>query len=147
MKTVIIGFISIVLLVLAFLVLRSILHGAQYAVAAAAGSARSGSFGSVSGTGTGPQLQGPYTIHGTAIMDESHGIPAVPYIQYLNSSNATSTKQLVYMDSRPCAPGAGDFPCAPTYSASQGYPQLSTGQQITATGYLYENRFLITSIK
>lgn len=143
MKGVVITFVSIVLLVLAFVVLRGFYYGARYVLAAGAASAHTGV---ITIGGSGPQMLGPYTIHGTAIMDTSVGIPAVPYIQYLNTNNATSTKQLVYLDTRACAPGAGDYPCAPTFAATDGYPSLTTGEAITATGYIYESRFLITSL-
>lgn len=143
MRGVAIAGVSVALLLLVFLVARGLLAGAGYLLAAGVGAAQSGTFTVGS---TGPQEQGPYTIHGTAIMDTSTGIPAVPYIQYLNANNATSTKQLVYMNTRACAPGAGDYPCVLPYSATDGYPQLTTGQAIIVTGYIYENRFLITSL-
>ncbi|MDB4992064.1 MAG: hypothetical protein JWL75_309 [Parcubacteria group bacterium] len=88
---------------------------------------------------------GPFTIHGTAIMDTSVN-PAVPYIQYVDASNHTATKQLIFDDTRGCSPGAGDIPCVPSYSVTAPYPHLTTGDPITVTGYIYENRFLITSI-
>lgn len=143
MKAVLILFLSAVLLVLAFVVLRGFVYGARYAVAAAVSEAHEGSF---SIGGSGPQMYGPYTIHGTTILDYSHGTPPAPYIEYLDTHNATSTKQLVYYGARACNPNAGDFPCVPPYAATDGYPSLSYGERITATGYIYEDRFLITSI-
>jgi len=143
MRGVVIAFVSVVLLIVAFIVVRGLLSGAGYVLAAGVGAAHSGAF---TVGGDTPKEQGPYTLHGTAIMDVSNGIPAVPYIQYIDTNHATSTKQLVYMDARACAPGAGDYPCAPSYSASSGYPQLTTGEAITVTGYIYENRFLVISL-
>lgn len=134
---------GLLLLLLAFLILRLLLDGTRYAVAAAVSGAHTGTF---SVGGTGPQMYGPYTITGTAIMDASHGTPAVPFIEYLNTHNATSTKQLVYYGVRACAPEAGDIPCVPPYHTTDGYPLLSTGERITVTGYIYEDRFLITSL-
>lgn len=143
MRGVVITFVSVALLIVAFVVVRGFLGGAGHVLAAGVGAAQSGTY---TIGGSAPREQGPYTIYGTAIMDTSHGIPAVPYIQYVDTNHTTSTKQLVYMDARACAPGAGDYPCAPSYSAKDGYPQLTTGDAITVTGYIYENRFLITSL-
>ena len=143
MKMALITLVGVTLLALAILVIRTVYYGAQYAVAGAASGAR---LVAVSVGGTGPQPNGPYTIHGTAILDYSHGTPPAPYIEYLNTKQATTTKQLVYYGARACNPAAGDFPCVPPYSASDGYPLVSTGQHITATGYIYEDRFLVTSI-
>lgn len=143
MKVVLITFVSVILLVLAFVVLRGFLAGAGYVLAASVDAAHTGGF---SIGGTGPQELGPYTIHGRVIMDTSQGIPAVPYVEYFNTNNATTTKQLVYKGARACAPGAGDYPCVSPYSATDGYPQLTDGEAITVTGYIYENRFLITSL-
>jgi len=143
MKAVLTFFFSVVLLVLAILVVRTFISGARYAVAAAADGVHTGNF---SVGGIGPQMYGPYTIHGTAIMDASHGIPAVPFIEYLNAKNATTTKQLVYYGARACNPAAGDIPCVPTYAINGAYPQVTTGQSITVTGYIYEDRLLVTSM-
>ncbi len=88
-----------------------------------------------------------YTIHGTAVLDYSSGIPAVPFIRYMDESNRVATKQLTFLDARGCAPGAGDLPCVPGYSGSSGYPKISDGEAITVTGYFYENRFVLTSLE
>jgi hypothetical protein len=86
------------------------------------------------------------TIHGTAIMDTSSGTPAVPYIRYQDAANKLATKQLIFVDERGCSPGAGDFPCVPTYTANGAYPHLTSGEKITVTGHIREDRFLITSM-
>lgn len=128
---------------LGFVIVRGFFIGAQSLLAAGAASSQPGTF---SVGGTGPHAQGPYTIHGVTVLASSFGTSAVPYIQYVNENHATSTKQLVYMNARACAPAAGDYPCAPTFSETDGYPTLSNGELITVTGYIYENRFLITSL-
>lgn len=135
---------TVVLLTLALIVLRGFWYGARYTIAAAAGSIHNR--GTFSVGGTGPQAYGPYTISGTAILDYSHGTPPVPFIEYLNVRNATTTKQLVYYGARACNPNAGDIPCVPPYSASDGYPTVLNGEPLTVTGYLYEDRFLVTSM-
>lgn len=143
MKTLALTFATIVLVVLALVVLRSMLNGTQFTLAAGAAGAQPGKFAVGAADNF---VQGPYTIHGTAIMDTSVGTPAVPYIMYLDTKHATTTKQLVYLDERACAPGAGDAPCVAPYQATDGYPLVTTGESITATGYIYEDRFLVTSI-
>lgn len=143
MRIAVAALLATVLLALALLTLRALYYGAEYAVAGAAAGARRVS---LTVGGTGPEPNGPYTIHGIAILDYSSGIPPVPYIEYLNTKNASATKQLVFYSARACNPSAGDYPCVPPYSASDGYPAVSNGQQITVTGYLYEDRFLVTSI-
>lgn len=133
----------LVLLTLALVVLRGLWYGTRYAVAAAADDIPRGTF---SIGGPGPRAYGPYTISGTAILDYSHGTPPVPFIEYLNTHNATTTKQLVYYGARACNPNASDIPCVPPYSATDGYPAVANGERITVTGYLYEDRFLVTSM-
>jgi hypothetical protein len=86
---------------------------------------------------------GPVTITGTAIMDYSTGLPAVPYIKYVGQNDAVWTKQLIFDDSRGCAPTAADIPCVPGYPQKAAYPQISTGQSITVEGYIRDNRFLV----
>lgn len=143
MKAVLIGFISIIVLVLGFVLARGFFAGAKYLIATQAARTQTAS---VSLGGSGPSSEGLYTIHGVVVLAYSFGTQSVPYIQYLNDRQATSTKQLVYLNSRACAPSAGDYPCAPTYSVTDGYPKLTNGEPITVTGYIYENRFLITSL-
>ena len=133
----------VMLLTFAFIILRGFWYGARYTIAAVAASARTEVFRV---GGTGPQAYGPYTISGIAILDYSHGIPPVPFIGYLDMHNATSTKQLVFYAARACNPNAGDIPCVPPYSATDAYPSVTNGERITATGYIYEDRFLVTSI-
>lgn len=134
---------TVVLLTLSLIVLRAFWYGTRYTIAAAAGSVHAGTFNV---GGIGPQAYGPYTISGIAILDYSHGIPPVPFIEYLNVQNATSTKQLVYYGARACNPNAGDIPCVTPYSASDGYPSVKNSERITVTGYIYEDRFLVTSM-
>jgi len=91
-------------------------------------------------------VEGPATLEGTAIMDTSSGLPAVPYIEYNDENGATTTKQLIFADERGCLPGAGDLPCVPSYPILSAYPQLVTGQHIHVSGYIRADRFLITDI-
>jgi hypothetical protein len=86
---------------------------------------------------------GPVTITGTAIMDYSTGLPAVPYIKYIGRNDAVWTKQLIFDEARGCAPSAADIPCVPGYPQKAAYPQISTGQSITVEGYIRDNRFLV----
>lgn len=86
---------------------------------------------------------GPVTITGTAIMDESSGLPAIPYIKYLDRDGKTWTKQLIFDDARGCAPSAADLPCVPSYPQTAAYPEVTTGQPITVEGYIRDNRFLV----
>lgn len=87
-------------------------------------------------------MHGPYTVSGTVVYDD--GYPPAPYIQYQNARHATSTKQLVFYGARACNPSAGDIPCVPPYETTDGYPAFRNGDPITVTGYMYEDRFLIT---
>jgi hypothetical protein len=89
---------------------------------------------------------GPLSLSGTAIMDFSTGKPPVPYIKYESADGDVRTKQLVYLDSRPCAPGAADLPCSPGYPQHAAYPQLVTGSRITVYGYIRDNRFLVEEL-
>lgn len=91
------------------------------------------------------QTSGYEEITGTAIMDTSAGLPAVPYVAYQPAGQGTITKQLIFADSRGCYPSAGDLPCAPTRD-TYAYPVLETGQRIQVTGRLFENRFLVDTI-
>lgn len=86
---------------------------------------------------------GPLTISGTAIMDDSSGLPAVPYIKYVGQNGSIWTKQLIFTDPRGCAPSAADIPCVPGYPQTAAYPQIVTGEHITVEGYIRDNRFLV----
>jgi hypothetical protein len=92
------------------------------------------------------QTAGYEEITGTAIMDDSAGLPAVPYIKYQPNGQGVITKQLIFVDSRGCYPSAGDIPCVPS-AAGYAYPTLVTGQRIRVEGYLRENRFLVEHIE
>jgi hypothetical protein len=96
--------------------------------------------------GNGVTDYGPLAISGTAIMDFSTGLPPVPYISYEGANGDSWTKQLVFKNSRGCAPGAGDLPCSPGYSQLSAYPQVVTGSHITVYGYIRDNRFLVESL-
>jgi hypothetical protein len=84
---------------------------------------------------------------GTAQMDTSTGLPAVPYIWYRDECGRTWSKQLIYANMRGCAAGAPDMPCVPGYPQTRAYPQLETGQTITAEGYVHEHRLIVTSLE
>lgn len=90
--------------------------------------------------------QGPLMLEGTAVMDDSSGLPVVPYIRYTDAKGHARTKQLIFDDVRGCNPGAGDFPCVPSYSVTRPYPQLVTGERIRVEGYIRENRFLVDTL-
>ena len=92
------------------------------------------------------QTAGYEEITGTAIMDTSAGLPAVPYVKYQPSGQGIITKQLIFADSRGCYPSAGDLPCVPL-AGSYNYPVLTTGEQIKVDGYLRDNRFLVEHIE
>ncbi len=94
-----------------------------------------------------PAYTAEQTLTGTAIMDVSTGLPAVPFIQYADRKGRTATKQLIFADARGCLPSAGDIPCVPGYPVRSAYPSLTTGEPIRVTGYMVENRFLITSFE
>jgi len=100
---------------------------------------------SVSEKPTTAQTSGYEEITGTAIMDDSAGLPAVPYIKFQPAGQGMLTKQLIFTDSRGCYPSAGDIPCVPS-AAGYAYPAIKTGQQIRVTGWLRENRFLVENI-
>ncbi len=85
-------------------------------------------------------------LSGTAIMDTSSGIPAVPYIKYQDSKQGMVTKQLIFADSRGCLPNAGDIPCVPSYAPESPYPSLTTGQAIQVKGYIRADRLIVVEI-
>ncbi len=90
---------------------------------------------------------GPLSLSGRVWMDATNGYPHVPYIAYYTDEGKLRTKQLVYAHVRGCSPTAADFPCAPEFSEYQGYPELTHGQEIRATGYISDNRFLVTNLE
>ncbi|MES2225209.1 MAG: hypothetical protein V4480_00170 [Patescibacteria group bacterium] len=92
------------------------------------------------------QTDGYVEVQGTALMDTSSGLPAVPFIQYINTAHGVATKQLIFADSRGCAPSAGDIPCVSTPTMS-AYPSLTTGQRIAVKGYVKEDRLLVYDIQ
>lgn len=98
------------------------------------------------GTTTSRTLQ-KVTIDGTVIIDRSSGLPNVPYIKYTDQNGRLATKQLIYAGERGCSPTSGDLPCVPGYPADAAYPQLNDGQHISAQGYVYANRLLVTAIQ
>lgn len=85
-------------------------------------------------------------LSGTAIMDSSSGLPAVPFIKYTDPARGIVTKQLIFADSRGCLPNAGDIPCVPTYAPQSAYPKLTTGEPIHVKGYIREDRLIVISI-
>jgi hypothetical protein len=85
-------------------------------------------------------------VTGTALMDTTAGLPAVPFIQYITTDHSLVTKQLIFANSRGCAPTAGDIPCVPSYSADSAYPDLTTGERISVKGYIRSDRLLVYEI-
>lgn len=86
-------------------------------------------------------------IEGTALLDTSSGMPAVPFIMYTDANGRTRTKQLIFVNERGCLPNAGDIPCVPDYPVSSAYPKLTTGQRIIAEGYIRNDRLLVTRLR
>lgn len=93
-----------------------------------------------------PATRGYAQLEGDVLIDYSSGTPGVPYIVYAIPGNPHVTKQLVFADGRGCYPHAGDIPCVPTFGGG-AYPNLSDGQQIRVTGYIRDDRFLITQLQ
>ncbi|MDB5244951.1 MAG: hypothetical protein JWN90_56 [Parcubacteria group bacterium] len=85
-------------------------------------------------------------LQGTALMDTTSGLPAVPFIQYIASDHSLVTKQLIFANSRGCSPNAGDIPCVPSYGTDNAYPDLTTGQHILVKGYIRADRLLVYEI-
>jgi hypothetical protein len=149
---------AIIGVVIAFVAIGAALHylsiaGAQSSVVAAVAAAPLGVVNVAQTTATALPVgtgvlkdSDTVTLHGTAIMDTTSGTPAVPFISYMDAKNHLATKQLIFIDSRGCLAGAGDLPCVPSYPENSAYPQLTSGEKITVTGYIREDRFLITSM-
>lgn len=86
------------------------------------------------------------SVEGTALMDTSAGLPAVPFIQYVTNDHTLVTKQLIFANSCGCSPNAGDLPCVPPYGTDSAYPDLTTGERIAVKGYVRADRFLVYEI-
>lgn len=82
---------------------------------------------------------------GMILMDNSHGYPSIPFLQYATADHGVATKQLIFPWSRGCSVYAGDLPCVAADEA-QAYPQLPLGEQVRIRGLLKDDRILVYQI-